>query len=168
MIVVNVNHKPLIYSTYTLNSITKHRYRVFTNEFHKFWWIFGCRKIYLENNSRDHCHTLQIGKPTSTSDSTRETCESRLKTEPRTHHPKGRPTYHSSRLAGPATVAGRPVVPLWRPLALRRLIHLPKIWTLDFKAILGRFIQQWSRELTRIDDVAIPCPLLHLGLYKDT
>jgi hypothetical protein len=31
----------------------------------------------------------------------------------------------------------------------------------------GRFIQQWSRELMLINDVVIPCPLLHLGLYKD-
>ena len=39
---------------------------------------------------------------------------------------------------------------------------LPMIYTIDFKAILGQFIQRWSRELTRIDDVAIPCLLLHL------
>ena len=42
------------------------------------------------------------------------------------------------------------------------------IYTVDFKAVLGRFIQWWSRELTRIDDVVIPCPLLHLGLYIAT
>ena len=29
----------------------------------------------------------------------------------------------------------------------------------------GRFIQRWSRELTRINDVVIPCPLLYLGIY---
>ena len=39
------------------------------------------------------------------------------------------------------------------------------IYTIDFKAVLGWFIQRWSRELTWIDDVAIPCPLLYLGLY---
>ena len=26
----------------------------------------------------------------------------------------------------------------------------------------GQFIQRWSRELTWIDDMVIPCPLLHL------
>jgi hypothetical protein len=31
----------------------------------------------------------------------------------------------------------------------------------------SQFIQQWSREVTRIDDVAVTWPLLHLGLYKD-
>jgi hypothetical protein len=48
------------------------------------------------------------------------------------------------------------------PLALRRLVLLPTIYTVDFKTVLGRLIQRWSKELTRIDDVAIPCPLLHL------
>jgi hypothetical protein len=28
--------------------------------------------------------------------------------------------------------------------------------------VLGQFIQWWSREVTQINDVAIPCPLLHL------
>ena len=27
-------------------------------------------------------------------------------------------------------------------------------------------IQRWAINVTRIDDMAIPCPLLHLGLYK--
>jgi hypothetical protein len=31
----------------------------------------------------------------------------------------------------------------------------------------SRFIQWWSWEVTRIDDVAVTWPLLHLGLYKD-
>jgi hypothetical protein len=37
------------------------------------------------------------------------------------------------------------------------------IYTVDFKVVLGWFIQWWSRELTQIDDMAIPCPLLHLN-----
>jgi hypothetical protein len=36
------------------------------------------------------------------------------------------------------------------------------IYTVDAKSVLGWLIQQWSRELTWIDAVAIPCPLLHL------
>ena len=48
------------------------------------------------------------------------------------------------------------------PLALYHFVLLPMIYTVDFKAVLGRFIQRWSRELTRINDVVIPCPLLHL------
>ena len=42
------------------------------------------------------------------------------------------------------------------------------IYTIDFKAVLGRFIQRWSRELTWIDDVVIPCPLLHLDSLPPT
>jgi hypothetical protein len=56
---------------------------------------------------------------------------------------------------------------VWGPLALRQLVLLPMIYSVDFKAILGRFIQQWSREVTRIDDMVVPWPLLHLSLYKD-
>jgi hypothetical protein len=39
------------------------------------------------------------------------------------------------------------------PLALYRLVLLPTIYTVDSKAVLGRFIQRWSREVTRIDDM---------------
>ena len=48
------------------------------------------------------------------------------------------------------------------PIALCHHVLLPTIYTIDSKAVLGRFIQQWSGELTRIDDMAIPCPLLLL------
>ena len=47
-------------------------------------------------------------------------------------------------------------------IALRCRIFLPTIYTVDSKVVLGRFIQRWSGELMRIDDVAIPCPLLLL------
>ena len=48
------------------------------------------------------------------------------------------------------------------PIALCHHVLLPMIDIVDSKAVLGWFIQQWSGELTRIDDVAIPCPLLLL------
>jgi hypothetical protein len=73
----------------------------------------------------------------------------------------------------PQMWAARPRAPrsaglLQSPLALYHLVCISKIYTVDFKAVISRFIQRWSRELMRIDDVAIPCPLLHLSLYKDT
>ena len=52
--------------------------------------------------------------------------------------------------------------PMGVAIALRRCILLPTIYTVDSKVVLGRFIQRWSGELTRIDDVAIPCLLLLL------
>jgi hypothetical protein len=57
--------------------------------------------------------------------------------------------------------------PAWSPLALRCLLLLSMIYFVDFKVVLGRFIQRWLREVTRINDVAFPWPLLHLPLYKD-
>ena len=48
------------------------------------------------------------------------------------------------------------------PIALRRRVLLPTIYTVDSKMVLGQFIQRWSRELTRIDDMVIPCTLLLL------
>jgi hypothetical protein len=57
--------------------------------------------------------------------------------------------------------------PSWSPLILHNLVLLPTIYFVDFKAVLSRFIQRWSREVTRIDDVAIPWQLLHLAPYKD-
>ena len=47
-------------------------------------------------------------------------------------------------------------------IALCHCVLLPTIYTVDSKVVLGRFIQRWSRELTWIDDVAIPYPLLLL------
>ena len=109
--------------------------------------------------SQDHCHTLQTSKPMTTSDSTRKNCKRQLKTESRTHHTKGRPTCKSGR---PASQVGRLAGPLQSLFALHRLVCISKIYTVNFKAVLSRFIQQWSRELTRIDDMAMPCPPLHL------
>jgi hypothetical protein len=53
-------------------------------------------------------------------------------------------------------------------IALRRLVHLGTIYTVDSKVVLGRLIQRWSRELTRINDVTIPCPLLYLDSLPGT
>ena len=64
--------------------------------------------------------------------------------------PKLGPNGHES---GPADLSRS-------PLALRRLVLLSMIYTIDFKAVLGRFIQRWLGEMMWIDDVAIPCPLL--------
>ena len=47
----------------------------------------------------------------------------------------------------------------WSPLALRLFVLLHTIYTIDFNDVLGWFIQRWSRELTWIDDVVVPCPL---------
>ena len=94
----------------------------------------------------------------TTSDSTRENCKRQLKTESRIHHTKGRPTCQSGR---PSGLVGRPASPLQSPFALRRLVCISKIYTVNFKAILSRFIQRWLRELTQINDVAMPCLLLY-------
>jgi hypothetical protein len=48
------------------------------------------------------------------------------------------------------------------PFTLRHLVLLPTIYTVDSKVVLGWFIQLWSREVMRIDDMAILCSLLHL------
>jgi hypothetical protein len=48
------------------------------------------------------------------------------------------------------------------PFILRCSILFPTIYTVDSKMVLSQFIQRWSREVMWIDDVAIPCPLLHL------
>jgi hypothetical protein len=73
--------------------------------------------------------------------------------------PKRGPKVHHS---GPAGPLGRPSVLVWGPLVLHHLVLLPTIYIIDYNVFLGRFIQRWSREVTRIDDVATPCPLLHL------
>jgi hypothetical protein len=57
--------------------------------------------------------------------------------------------------------------PAWSPLTLNHFVLLPMIYFVDFKAVLDRFIQRWSREMTQIDDMALPWPLLHLPLYND-
>jgi hypothetical protein len=69
------------------------------------------------------------------------------------------PRPHHSGLVGPW---GRPPGLVQGPLDLRRLVLLPTIYTIDSKAVLCRFIQWWSREVTQIDDVAIPWLLLDL------
>ena len=98
----------------------------------------------------------------TTSDSTRDTYESRLKTEPKPRHQKEKPIWQHSGLASPL---GRPLG-LWGwPITLYHRILLPTIYTVDSKAVLGQFIQQWSGELTRIDDSTIPCPLLLLESF---
>jgi hypothetical protein len=73
--------------------------------------------------------------------------------------PKRGPIGHHS---GPAGPLGRPLSPVGGPLALCHLVLLPMIYTIDSKVVLGQLIQWWSRDLTRIDEVAIPCLLLHL------
>jgi hypothetical protein len=112
----------------------------------------------------DHCHTLQTSKPTTTSDSIRENCERQLQKVPEDTTTKRGPRLHHS---GPVGPWGRPPGLAQSPLALRHLVLLPTIYFIDFKATLDRFIQRWSREVTRIDDMAISCSLLHLPLYKD-
>jgi hypothetical protein len=66
---------------------------------------------------------------------------------------------HHSGLASPW---GRPPGLVWGPLTIRRLVLLSTIYSVDSKAVLGRFIQRWSREMTQIYDVALPWLLLHL------
>ena len=112
-----------------------------------------------KNSSRDHCHTLQTSKPTTTCDSTRETYERWFKMKPKPRHQKEEPTRHYTGSPGPL---GRPPSPWGWPITLRHRVLLPTIYTVDSKVVFGRFIQRWSRELMRIDDMAIPCPLLLL------
>jgi hypothetical protein len=52
------------------------------------------------------------------------------------------------------------------PVALHRLVCVSNIYTVNFKMVLSRFIQRWSRELTWIDDVTMLCPLLHLPYIR--
>ena len=101
----------------------------------------------------------------TTSDSTRDTYESRLKMEPKPHHQKEEPTRHHS---GPPSPLGRPPGPWGWPITLCHHVLLPTVYTIDSKVVLGRFIQRWSRELMWIDDVVIPCPLLHLDSLAAT
>ena len=68
----------------------------------------------------------------------------------------------NSHNSGPDGPLGRPPGLPQSPLILRRLVLLLTIYTIDYKVILGQLSQQWLGELTRINDVAIPCPLLHL------
>ena len=68
-----------------------------------------------------------------------------------------------SGLAGPTH---RPVGLLLSPFALPHPGLLPDIYTVDFKVVLGRFIQRWLTELTQIDDMAVPYPLLHLPYIR--
>ena len=112
---------------------------------------------------RDNCHTLQTSQPMTTSDSTRENYTWQLKTESKNHHMKGRPTCQSG---GPPGPVGRPPGPLRSPFTLHRLVCVFKIYTVNFKMVLSQFIQWWSRELTRINDVSMPCPLLHLPYIR--
>jgi len=112
---------------------------------------------------RDHCYTLQTSQPMTTNDSTREHYKRKLKTESRNHHTKGRPSCQSGGLVGPV---GRPPGSLRSPFALHRLVCVSKIYTVNFKAVLSRFFQRWSREMTRINDMAMPCPLLHLPYIR--
>jgi hypothetical protein len=69
------------------------------------------------------------------------------------------PRLHRSGLVCPW---GRPLVLPQSPLALRSLILLPTIYFVDFKVVLGRFIQRWSMDVMWIDDMALSWLLLHL------
>jgi hypothetical protein len=57
---------------------------------------------------------------------------------------------------------GEAARPSRSPLALRHLVLLSTIYSVDSKVVLGWFIQRWSREVMRIDDMALPWPLLYL------
>ena len=118
---------------------------------------------FIHKIAWDHYHKLQTSKPTTTSDSTPENCKRQLKMESRTHHTKGRPTCQSGY---PVSPMGGPAGPLWSLFALRCLVCVSKIYTINFKSVLSQFIQWWSRELTQIDDVAMPCPLLYLPYIR--
>jgi len=95
--------------------------------------IWGCTP------HRDHRHTLQTSKSTSTSDSTRETCESQLKTESRPRHQKGdqpdmRGTGRPHLLAGqPARSTSQSLLRMFVPHCL-----LGSIYAMD----QGRFVSR--------------------------
>ena len=61
------------------------------------------------------------------------------KMESRNHHMKGRPTCQNG---GPTGLVGRPFSPLRSLFALHRLVSVCKIYTVNFKALLSRFIQR--------------------------
>ena len=75
--------------------------------------------------------------------------------------PRWSPSLATRRRSPPRTI-GRPPSPWGWPITLCHHVLLPTVYTIDSKVVLGRFIQRWSGELTRIDDVAIPCLLLLL------
>ena len=81
----------------------------------------------------------------------------------RRHHAEAWTNDHESGLA---SLSHRPAGLPHSPLALRCLVCVSKIYIVDFKAVIGQFIQRWSRELTWIDDVAMSCPLLHLPYIR--
>jgi hypothetical protein len=95
----------------------------------------------------------------TTSDSICENYERQLQKVLEDTTTKHGPRLHRSGMAGPwGRLPGLPR----SPLTLYRLVLLSMIYFVDFKAVLGWFIQQWSREVTRINDVVISWPLLHL------
>jgi hypothetical protein len=51
---------------------------------------------------------------------------------------------------------GEAARPVWGPHTLYRLVLLPTIYFVDSKVVLSPFIQWWSREMMRIDDVTLP------------
>jgi hypothetical protein len=112
----------------------------------------------------DHCHTLQLSKLTATSDSTRKKYERQLLKVPEDTTPKRGPIRHHS---GPDSPLGRPPGLVGGPLTLCRLVLLT-IYIDDSKMVSGWLIQRWSRELTRIDDLTIPCSLLNLDSLPAT
>jgi hypothetical protein len=95
----------------------------------------------------------------TTSDSICENYERQLQKVLEDTTTKHGPRLHRSGMADPL---GRlPGLPR-SPLTLRHLVLLSTIYFVDFKAVLGWFIQRWSREVTRINDMVISWPLLHL------
>ena len=119
--------------------------------------------VFIQKNSPwDHHHTLQTSKPILKRDSARETYEKHLKTESRSFHQRVGPTYHSDRSANPTyRLAG-----LWFPPVCVSFLHQ---FSTAFESPSSPLIKvgasNGDRGSTRINDVVIPCPLLHLGLY---
>jgi hypothetical protein len=73
------------------------------------------------------------------------------------------PTYHWDRLAGPTYR----LASLWVHMSSSPFyVDFPPPLRVHLSVAQGRFIQWWSRELTRINDVAMLCSLLHLPYIR--
>jgi hypothetical protein len=86
---------------------------------------------------RDHCHALQTSKLTTISDSIHKNCERQLQKVLEDTTTKRGLRLHRS---GPVGPWGRPPSLARSLLTLCRLVLLPMIYFIDFKAVLSRFI----------------------------
>jgi hypothetical protein len=121
--------------------------------------------LFRKQDRETHCHTHQVYKPTSSNVETRVSMT--LRSGPTCLQKMGRKGAESG-LAGPTP---RPASLLGGSFSFSFVVDSPPPLRINlhhvWRLVWSRFIQRWSRELTRIDDMEFPCPLLHLP-YKRT